>query len=720
MDLSSLCRHLVIAPLAFVTHLREEVQELTGCSCSVGLGPSPLLARLALRQAKPQGQAFLGEEEAGVVLETLGVGELPGVGRTMVARLQALGVTTVGQLGQVALGKLQATFGGKTGQQLHRMARGRDDRKLEVEQVRKTVSAEVNYGIRFKSWEEAETFLGQLAGEVADRLEKVGRAGRSVTLKLMKRAAGAAVETSKYNGHGVCDSLSRCVFRVNFGHIEPCYARSAQLLTSTRDCATILREVVALAKGLAVEPAEWRGVGISVTRLEEEGAGKGGGSILKFVTKGKKEDTSISEDSSIIEVDQEEVNTTESVEIVDARDQPMPSTSEGPDPEFLAALPPSLRLEVESQWRAPKPSPLAFKEDTPLPSTSRSNESSTYKAAAPTNSTPAPLTDLDLEFLAQLPEDIRAELEAEHGRKRREQKKEEVLKDDKMAKMQEIEDVANASFSQVDPRVLAELPEEVQQEVRQHYVRSKEVKEANKSLTVVKTKTAFDKLMRFVPKKATSPLKAAKGKRGRPKGSTNDKSKRLHKSPKSGPNKSNLPEGVDMEVFNSLPEELRKEVEGQLRPRALVSTSRKILFENSNSKTPIFEDSRSKPIGVEVENSQSSAPSLLGEKSKSVEPQGPPQFCGQSGVSGLRPLLKSWLSSTSSPLQEDIAMLGDFLKDLVIAWRLDMVSVLLKILHRFHQSLSFVPCLASYYLLVLLLKLLPQEHSPPAIRGSLA
>ena len=53
------------------------------------------------------------------------------------------------------------------------MARGRDERKVQVEHVRKTVSAEVNYGIRFASWNEAETFLGQLAGEVAERLQKV-------------------------------------------------------------------------------------------------------------------------------------------------------------------------------------------------------------------------------------------------------------------------------------------------------------------------------------------------------------------------------------------------------------------------------------------------------------------------------------------------------------------------------------------------------------------
>ena len=91
----------------------------------------------------------------------------------MLQRLAALGASTVGELRQISLPKLQSSLGAKTGQHLFKMARGRDERKVQVEHVRKTVSAEVNYGIRFASWSEAETFLGQLAGEVADRLQKV-------------------------------------------------------------------------------------------------------------------------------------------------------------------------------------------------------------------------------------------------------------------------------------------------------------------------------------------------------------------------------------------------------------------------------------------------------------------------------------------------------------------------------------------------------------------
>ena len=184
------------------------------------------------------------------VLEELEVGELPGVGRSMVARLQAMGAATVGQLAGLSLARLQEVVGAKTGQHLYSMARGRDDRGIDLEQVtfiilnflivsiivnfqvRKTVSAEVNYGIRFSSWAEAETFLGQLAAEVSSRLRALARKGRGVTLKLMMRAAGAPQQTSKFLGHGVCDSLSK----------------STVLRTATSCPQVILREVSSLAR----------------------------------------------------------------------------------------------------------------------------------------------------------------------------------------------------------------------------------------------------------------------------------------------------------------------------------------------------------------------------------------------------------------------------------------------------------------------------------------
>lgn len=74
-----------------------------------------------------------------------------GVGWSMNRKLKLMGVTTCGQLQEIPQSTLQKEFGPKTGLSLYRGCRGQDDRLIKTNQERKSVSAEVNYGIRFKS-----------------------------------------------------------------------------------------------------------------------------------------------------------------------------------------------------------------------------------------------------------------------------------------------------------------------------------------------------------------------------------------------------------------------------------------------------------------------------------------------------------------------------------------------------------------------------------------
>jgi DNA repair protein REV1 len=96
-----------------------------------------------------------------------------------------MGAYTCSDLKRFSQTELQREFGAKTGNALYRHCRGEDDRALNFGYQRKSVSAEVNYGIRFTSQEEAAAFLKQLAGEVSVRLKNVRLKGRCITLKLM-------------------------------------------------------------------------------------------------------------------------------------------------------------------------------------------------------------------------------------------------------------------------------------------------------------------------------------------------------------------------------------------------------------------------------------------------------------------------------------------------------------------------------------------------------
>lgn len=72
-----------------------------------------------------------------------------GVGPVMGRKLCAMGASSCGDLRQVSLSQLQKKFGPRTGQTLFRFCRGLDDRPVRYEKERKSVSAEMNYNIRF-------------------------------------------------------------------------------------------------------------------------------------------------------------------------------------------------------------------------------------------------------------------------------------------------------------------------------------------------------------------------------------------------------------------------------------------------------------------------------------------------------------------------------------------------------------------------------------------
>ena len=139
-----------------------------------------------------------------------------------------------------------------------------------------------------------------------------------------------------------------------------------------------------------------------------------------------------------------------------------------------------------------------------------------------------------------------------------------------------------------------------------------------------------------------------------------------------------------VEVFEALPEYLQKEVQDQMKERPIASTSRRVLFEDSNSRAS---DSSLKieaqPVSDYVETTTDSTQDTLLEKRK----KNVPMFCGETTISRVRPLLKSWLASGNLPKENDLQMLGNFLKDLVLACKLDMAHILLKCLHRCGLSL---------------------------------
>ncbi|CAG0916673.1 unnamed protein product [Notodromas monacha] len=253
VDCTDILSNTGVTCLEFAKKLREEIQQKTSCTASAGLGQNMLIARLATRLAKPNGQFYVEDDEACEFMKDQTVRDLPGVGRSTSLRIEEkFSATTCGELQVVPLAALKSEFGPKLGSKLHNFSRGVDDRVVMSCQARKSVSAAMNYAIRFTSHQESEEFLRELSRELASRMERISVKCSSLTLKLEVRAPGAPVEPVKYMGIGVCDSLSRQV----------------KLPQSTRDPVAIFREAWKLYNALNIVVSDLRGVGLQATKLE--------------------------------------------------------------------------------------------------------------------------------------------------------------------------------------------------------------------------------------------------------------------------------------------------------------------------------------------------------------------------------------------------------------------------------------------------------------------
>lgn len=236
----------------FVSHVRDEIMQKTSCPCSAGSGANRLQARMATKKAKPNGQFHLLPENVEDFFKEIPISDLPGVGYSTTLKANNLHLKTCADLQQMPLSKLQQEFGKKLGETLHQYCRGIDHKPLAYDKVRKSVSAEVNYGIRFTEEHELDAFLDQLCNEVHNRLNEISAKGKTITLKYMVRAQGAPIETAKFMGHGFCDKRNKTI----------------SLLKSTCDLKIIKQTVFNLKNDLNVAAHELRGIGIQISKLD--------------------------------------------------------------------------------------------------------------------------------------------------------------------------------------------------------------------------------------------------------------------------------------------------------------------------------------------------------------------------------------------------------------------------------------------------------------------
>jgi DNA polymerase-4 len=168
-------------PAIVLNRLARRVEVEIGITISIGLGPNRLLAKLAAERGKPRGFYVFGAEAAGI-LAPEPVGILPGIGPAQVRRLDALGITTVGQL--AALDERAAHRLGEEGSALVARARGEDTRPVNPERESKSISAETTFATDLRDLAAMETELWRLCEKLGHRLQAEHQAAAGLVLKL--------------------------------------------------------------------------------------------------------------------------------------------------------------------------------------------------------------------------------------------------------------------------------------------------------------------------------------------------------------------------------------------------------------------------------------------------------------------------------------------------------------------------------------------------------
>jgi DNA polymerase IV (DinB-like DNA polymerase) len=166
------------AAIVLAQEIRAAMLSETRLTCSVGVAPNKLVAKIASDMNKPDGLTVIEPDAAAYAISALKVGTIPGVGPKTAARLQEMQIETVGQLAGIDLFKLTEMFGRKTGTYIYNAARGDDESPVIDSGERKQISRIVTLK---KDAEASAEMYNELYSLCQSVLEKA--AGKSLSFR---------------------------------------------------------------------------------------------------------------------------------------------------------------------------------------------------------------------------------------------------------------------------------------------------------------------------------------------------------------------------------------------------------------------------------------------------------------------------------------------------------------------------------------------------------
>jgi DNA polymerase IV len=172
------------APHASMRRVRAEIEAQTGLTCSIGIGPSKLVAKVASDAEKPRGFVVLTRAQACERFAQAPCALVPGIGPKTAERLRAQSLDTLGKLAAATPKALAARFGTRFAAELQRRARFEDDSPVSEHRKVVSESREVTFDSDIAELGELERILEGLVERLCEALERQRRWGRTIGIKI--------------------------------------------------------------------------------------------------------------------------------------------------------------------------------------------------------------------------------------------------------------------------------------------------------------------------------------------------------------------------------------------------------------------------------------------------------------------------------------------------------------------------------------------------------
>jgi len=163
--------------------IKAEIKRKEKLTCSIGIGPNKLVAKIASDVNKPNGLTIVKPEEVSQFLSPLPVRCIPGVGPKTEAILKDKGIKTIGQLAEMD-GQLLISEFGRWGYELHRLALGIDEREVRERKDQKSIGRETTFEHDTLEPSEIYNTLDELTKKVSEDIQRKRYLYRTITLKV--------------------------------------------------------------------------------------------------------------------------------------------------------------------------------------------------------------------------------------------------------------------------------------------------------------------------------------------------------------------------------------------------------------------------------------------------------------------------------------------------------------------------------------------------------